>query len=211
MLFLSLGRIVIIDSTIVQWLLRVKLATKTYHASEKMHKAQPLRDRVMTGAMFVGYMVMPFLWALVPNWWIFGSTSIDVPAYGWIQLLGLIVTAAGVCLFWLSHKHLGANWSPYVEVLKEQKLITTGVYSYVRHPMYSAFFLLSFGHALSALRCPWVALCGIASVLLMYLSRVTKEEAVMRAQFGVQYQNYCLHTPRLIPCLSPCQSTNKNN
>jgi len=47
-----------------------------------------------------------------------------------------------------THKDLGRNWSVTLEVREQHALVTNGVYSRVRHPMYSAFWLWALAQAL---------------------------------------------------------------
>lgn len=54
----------------------------------------------------------------------------------------------GVYLFWRSHADLGGMWSAHLEVRKEHRLITHGIYSRIRHPMYSAIFLITLAQAM---------------------------------------------------------------
>ena len=50
-------------------------------------------------------------------------------------------------MFRRSHKDLGRNWSISLEIREEHKLVTRGVYSLIRHPMYTAFLLMAVGQA----------------------------------------------------------------
>jgi len=46
-----------------------------------------------------------------------------------------------IYFFYIIHKQLGDNWSPILEIKKNQKLIKDGVYKYIRHPMYTQHWL----------------------------------------------------------------------
>jgi len=82
----------------------------------------------------------------------------------------------------------------------DHKLITNGIYSRIRHPMYTAFWLMALAQAL--LLPNWIAgLAGIAGFGTLYLLRVRHEEALMLAGFGEQYQTYMDRTGRLLPKL----------
>lgn len=80
-------------------------------------------------------------------------------------------------------------------------LVETGVYRYIRHPMYAAFWL--WGIAQVLLLHNWI--CGMSylvSFLPMYLLRVPQEEQMMIDTFGEQYQEYTTRTGRVIPKIS---------
>jgi protein-S-isoprenylcysteine O-methyltransferase Ste14 len=78
--------------------------------------------------------------------------------------------------------------------------VTGGVYRYVRHPMYTSFFLLALAQLL--LIPNWLAGgAGLIAVLVLYLFRVRREESMMAEQFGDAYRAYCEKTARIIPWL----------
>ena len=121
--------------------------------------------------------------------------------YAFSTLMGWLGAAAMILflvLFHLSHKHLAKNWSVTLEIRKDHKLVDTGVYKYIRHPMYTSFWLWGFAQFL--LIPNWIAgISGLLSVAWLYFSRINKEEAMMREQFGADYDAYCARTFRLLP------------
>ena len=118
-----------------------------------------------------------------------------VPALAW---LGIATGLFSLWLFWRTHKELGRNWSVSLEVRDKHELITGGVYRYVRHPMYSAFFLWAVAQFL--LLPNWVAgLSGIVGFGTLYLFRVGREEKLMLDAFGEEYRAYMRRTARVVP------------
>jgi protein-S-isoprenylcysteine O-methyltransferase Ste14 len=119
------------------------------------------------------------------------------PLQAW---LGVAFALASVVMFRLTHKALGRNWSVTLEVRESHKLVTDGVYSRVRHPMYTAFWLWALAQAL--LLPNWVAgLSGVAGFGTLYFLRVGQEERLMIEAFGDVYRAYMERTARLIPWL----------
>ncbi len=113
---------------------------------------------------------------------------------------GLLVFVAALVLFHATHKALGRNWSVTLAVREEHALVTDGVYRFVRHPMYTAFWMLSIAQALTLQN--WVAgPAGIIGFVTLYLLRVGREEALMRETFGAAWDAYAARTPRVIPFL----------
>jgi protein-S-isoprenylcysteine O-methyltransferase Ste14 len=111
---------------------------------------------------------------------------------------GAIVAIAALGMFYLTHKALGTNWSVSLDVRKDHRLITNGVYRYIRHPMYIAFWLWALAQAL--LLPNWMTgLSGIVGFGLLYFLRVSREEQLMIDAFGEGYRSYMLRTKRLIP------------
>ncbi|MEM9732790.1 MAG: protein-S-isoprenylcysteine O-methyltransferase [Pseudomonadota bacterium] len=152
-----------------------------------------LLERTTLGLCIVGLVAIPALHLLTG---VFSFANYGwSPVQGW---LGAAVMISFLVLFYLSHKHLARNWSVTLEIRQDHKLVDHGVYSRIRHPMYTSFWLWGLSQAL--LIPNWIAgFAGLASVALLYFSRVTKEEAMMRAQFGADYDAYCARTGRLVP------------
>jgi protein-S-isoprenylcysteine O-methyltransferase Ste14 len=119
------------------------------------------------------------------------------PEQAWI---GVGTAIAALVMFHLTHRALGRNWSVTLEVRESHKLVTDGVYRYVRHPMYTAFWLWAVSQAL--LLPNWVAgPAGVFGFGTLYLFRVDREERLMLRAFGDAYQAYMARTARLIPWL----------
>lgn len=124
----------------------------------------------------------------------------DYPATAWAVVLGTIAFLAALWVFRVSHKELGRNWSITLEIREQHKLISTGPYALVRHPMYTSFLLMGVGQAF--LLSNWVAgLAGLVGFAVLFFLRVDKEERMMMENFGTQYQAYMERTKRLVPYL----------
>lgn len=118
-----------------------------------------------------------------------------IPAVGW---LGLLVLCGGLWLFFQSHADLGKNWSISLEVRERHALVQTGIYRFIRHPMYASFFVLALAQFL--LLPNWVAgVAGLVGVGVLYAFRVRNEERLMRETFGSDYVHYTTKTKRLVP------------
>ena len=108
-------------------------------------------------------------------------------------------------LFYETHRQLGRNWSVTLETRKKHELVDTGLYAYVRHPMYSAFWLLASRPGLFSSP-NWIAgLSGIVGWGLLFFLRVGHEERLMIDTFGREYVDYMnLHQSASCPgCIDP--------
>jgi protein-S-isoprenylcysteine O-methyltransferase Ste14 len=154
-------------------------------------------DGVML-ALLIPYEVLGFaLYLLAPQWLAPGA----LPLPPWLRWTGVVPGLAALALFGWSHHSLGANFGRSLQIRDGHSLVTSGPYRWVRHPMYTAFYLL---HAavflLSAnaiLGLTWVA--GLTLVLAV---RVRREERMMLRAFGPAYRRYMSRTGRFLPRLS---------
>jgi protein-S-isoprenylcysteine O-methyltransferase Ste14 len=113
-------------------------------------------------------------------------------------LVGSTLALASLAMFRLSHAALGRQWSVSLELRSRHELQTTGVYRYVRHPMYVAFWLWCVAQAF--LLPNWIAgLSGALGFGCLYTFRVRREETMMVEHYGDRYRDYASRTPRLIP------------
>lgn len=92
-------------------------------------------------------------------------------------------------------------------LVKQEKLITAGPYSFVRNPFYVGSFLVDAGLCLVT-RNIYVAAIYLPLFYLVVINwRVRKEEGFLRKQFGSRYDEYCRLVPRIIPRLWPAKLT----
>ena len=106
--------------------------------------------------------------------------------------------AGSLWLFYRTHKDLGRNWSVTLEVREQHMLVTSGVYSRVRHPMYSAFWLWALAQAL--LLPNWIAgPAGLVGFGTLFFLRIGREERMMSETFGDEYRRYVEQTSRVLP------------
>lgn len=137
---------------------------------------------------------------IVPAIWVFGGFPefADRAAGPLTLLIGIVLFAVSLRLFRITHKHLGKMWSHSLDLREDHKLITTGIYEKVRHPMYTAFWLWALAQPFVLSN--WVAgFAGIVGFGSLYFIRVGQEEAMMEERFGEQYRAYSKRTARLIP------------
>lgn len=154
------------------------------------------RERTLTTSVFVGMVIFPIVALATP--------VLDFAAYAPMPgqiVIGLAVGCAGLHFIWRSHADLGANWSAHLELRDDHRLVTNGIYARIRHPMYTAIFLLTAAQAI--LLSSWLAgQMGPATFFLLYIMRIEAEEMTMRDRFGEEWEVYAARTARLLPKLT---------
>lgn len=175
-----------------------------YSALRVCYEMKYLRERksiFRTEGIIMGLLVYLALLAMfMPLLYIFTSylnfANYILPT--WTGWAGTAIFTLGILLLWKSHADLGRNWSITTEIKKEHTLITNGVFRYIRHPMYAAYWL--WGIAQTLLIQNWIAgLTYLAFFIPLYLLRVPREERMMLEQFGEDYRLYINRTGRIIP------------
>lgn len=137
------------------------------------------------------------LYLLSPPWW----TWTHLPLGEWIQWIGIVVSIIPIFyLIWV-HRHLDNQWSIALEIQEDHKLITTGPYRRVRHPMYLGIFVYTIGLCLISLDI-LVILFFVFSIWVNY-RRIPSEEQMMIDQFGDEYLEYMKRSGKLIPSIRP--------
>jgi protein-S-isoprenylcysteine O-methyltransferase Ste14 len=90
-------------------------------------------------------------------------------------------------------------------VFATRHLVVTGLYRYVRNPMYIAVVITILGQGLILGTVTLLEYCGLVW-LLFHVFVLIYEEPTLRASFGSEYQSFCANVPRWIPRSTPWRS-----
>jgi protein-S-isoprenylcysteine O-methyltransferase Ste14 len=154
-----------------------------------------LREILLLGGSLTGLGIIPFIY-VVTRFPRFADYPFS-PVQGY---LGLAVFVVALWLFWRTHHDLGHNWSVSLDLRESHTLVTSGVYAYVRHPMYTAFWLMALAQVLMLPN--WIAgPAGLVGFGTLFFGRVYREEEMMIAGFGDEYRAYMQRTARVVPWL----------
>lgn len=159
----------------------------------KARRATSMTDHVALGLAYLGQGILPAIYVFTDQP-AFANYSFQ-PALAWA---GAALFALALYLFHRAHRDLGRNWSISLNVRESHTLVTGGIYSRVRHPMYSAFLVSTVAQAL--LLPNWIAgPAGLFGFAAMFFSRLWREERMMVDTFGDEYKSYMARTSRIIP------------
>jgi len=121
------------------------------------------------------------------------------------RIIGALMIAAGLPVLLDSFVRFAIQGlGTPAPVAPPQCLVVTGLYRFVRNPMYVAILLLIFGQGLlfgdiRLLEYGLVVWLGFFAFVLLY------EEPTLRGKFGEEYEQYCARVPRWIPRLKPIE------
>jgi protein-S-isoprenylcysteine O-methyltransferase Ste14 len=136
------------------------------------------------------------VFAAFPSW--LNWASLPFPA--WLRWLE--VCFAAVCLpllMWVQHT-LGHHWSTQLRLRINHTLVTSGLYRWIRHPMYTVLFVLRLAIALATANALILLIEGTQFAL--YYARIGKEEQMLLHRFGEEYRVYMMRTGRFLPRLA---------
>lgn len=122
--------------------------------------------------------------------------TLDGAAVRW---LGVALFAAGGALRLWPVFTLGHRFSGLVAIQPGHALVTSGVYSVIRHPSYLGLLVSSLGWGLAFRSGVGVLLAAL--MIPPLVARIRAEERLLSAEFGAQYGAYRARTWRLIPSL----------
>jgi protein-S-isoprenylcysteine O-methyltransferase Ste14 len=166
----------------------------------KAHQRIPIRanrktraDTSLFLAVSLGGFLIPLVYVFTP---FFGFADYFIPLP--VGLAGVAILLLGNWVFWKSHKDLGTNWSPTLDIREHHTLVTHGIYQRIRHPMYLSIWLLMIAQAM-ILPNYIAGFSGLLPFALLYFVRVSREEHMMLEEFGKPYEDYMLHTGRILP------------
>ena len=114
-----------------------------------------------------------------------------------LAIAAVVVTLAGMAFAVWARVYLGRNWSSAPVIKEQHRLIRSGPYRLVRHPIYSGILLALAGTFLANGK-----VRGVVAVLLVWIAWKIKsrmEEEFMVRTFGVDYEEYRRTTGALLP------------
>ena len=148
--------------------------------------------RVVIFAFLVVFLVM---YTINMKW-------IDIYAFTlptWLRWTGFGLGLLSVAFWTWTQIHLDTQWSAQLQLRKEHRLITSGPYARIRHPLYSAMF--SWGIALALLNANWIFVALAILMIAGILVHIPREEKLMLEAFGDEYQAYIRRTGKYFPKL----------
>jgi protein-S-isoprenylcysteine O-methyltransferase Ste14 len=114
-----------------------------------------------------------------------------------IRYLGIVLFSLGFIGMHWAEASLDKQFSVYVTIQDDHKLVTDGLYRYLRHPRYLGVIIFTMG--ISLVYRSWLALILVAALTLVLIWRIHDEEALLRQEFGTDWEAYFQRSWCLIP------------
>ncbi|HEY1676843.1 MAG TPA: isoprenylcysteine carboxylmethyltransferase family protein [Candidatus Sulfotelmatobacter sp.] len=114
-----------------------------------------------------------------------------------IAWVGIGLTTLGAAIAIWARSYLGEFWSASVMLKEGHRIIRSGPYAFVRHPIYTGMLTAAIGTGLvvGELR----AIVAVAILLVTHSRKAMREEALLTSEFGDEYVAYRRSTGFLFP------------
>jgi protein-S-isoprenylcysteine O-methyltransferase Ste14 len=152
----------------------------------------PGPQRPLYGAALVALVAIFGAGWLVPGWdqrlWP------ELPAFEWVMVA---VCAAGFAFCWWARIHLGHLWSAVIDAKTDHRVVDSGPYGIVRHPIYTCAIIAAIAFAAVRGRPASILLAFWFGIVFSLKARL--EERFLRGELGPAYDEYSRRVPRLVP------------
>ena len=142
----------------------------------------------------VGIVIQGIAFFLV--FWRLGSMAVAA----WREAVAVIFFIVAAALSWSSARALGTQWRIDAGLNADHRLIQTGAYRFVRHPIYASMVALLIAVGFLNARWPLFA----AAVVLHLVGteiRVRTEDRLLASRFGDEFRSYQNAVPAYVPFL----------
>jgi protein-S-isoprenylcysteine O-methyltransferase Ste14 len=166
----------------------------------RKHPPSPPDQKRATGSL-VGVGLQGVSYALVWTW----RRAFFTPMFPGSRSLEIVLSTVAIVLAigsgWMCNaavSTLGKEWSITARLVEGHKLVTSGPYARVRHPIYTGMLgmLIATGLAVSH----WIAL--VIAIVIFFIGtiiRVRSEERLLRGAFGSEFESYAQRVAAIIP------------
>lgn len=151
----------------------------------------PLAARFLFGIPLFAVVILYIFFPQEASW-----SYIPLPLY--IRTAGLPLGVLALFGIYRVHRELGKYFSSSLVIREGHKLVHSGPYRLVRHPMYTSYLILFIAAFLITQN--WaIGLFGTAVIATLMTLRIGKEEALLLEHFGEEYENYRQTTGMFLP------------
>jgi protein-S-isoprenylcysteine O-methyltransferase len=115
-----------------------------------------------------------------------------------VRPIALVLVLSGLAIRWWAILTLGRFFTVDVATRREQPVVRTGPYRFVRHPSYAGALVAFLG--IGVFMSNWLSVVVLlVPIALAVFIRIRIEERALLAALGAPYAHYCARTKRLVP------------
>ncbi|HET9589785.1 MAG TPA: isoprenylcysteine carboxylmethyltransferase family protein [Anaerolineales bacterium] len=192
-LFRLLAAIILFTGIGISSYFRRKADRETGETIPRQVDGTPMMTVIRLGGLVLW--LSPLVYLINPAWMAWSKVGLP-ELVRWLGVgIGILCTLGTYWLF----SSIGSGISPTSATRREHKLVTSGPYRWVRHPLYTvgSSMFVAFGMMADN----WfIALLGILAFIAMAI-RTPREEANLIDKFGDDYRDYMKRTGRFLPKL----------
>lgn len=112
------------------------------------------------------------------------------------RIIGVALVMLGLVPFILAFVDFGTSWRIGIDRKTPGVLVTGGIFTVTRNPIFVAFILFFFGIFL--INGTWFFLIFALLALVALHFQIRREEEFLKQQYGPSYEDYCKHTARYV-------------
>jgi protein-S-isoprenylcysteine O-methyltransferase Ste14 len=165
-------------------------------AIKRAKRRESITERLQyTGLLAIGFWL---LFGQARNFdWLHFRLLPNIPVIWWC---GLLLTGIGVAIAIWARLSLGSNWSGTVTLKENHELIRKGLYSYIRHPIYTGILLGVIGSGM--IHGEVRDLLGFLILFVSLFIKAKREESFLFEEFGPNFTEHQRHTGMFLPKLT---------
>jgi protein-S-isoprenylcysteine O-methyltransferase Ste14 len=172
---------------------RTRLAGQHVPAGREAGQREGWGCAVARAIRSLGLVLSLVLYAVNPPW----LRVLSAPFPDWMRWMGVALGIVSFAIYAWSRVTLGKEWSSELRIGEQHLLVTAGPYAWIRHPIYTA--LLSFLASITLISANWLFVAVLVFSIVDLSLRMPREEQMMIARFGDEYEAYKQRTGRLLP------------
>lgn len=172
------------------WILFIGYWTAAARNAAAVRSSESAPSRQLHQLLMYGALVLAF-------WRAPGLGGRWLPASGLTVAIGLGIQVGSALLAVWARSHLGGNWSAEIAAKADHRLVRSGPYRLIRHPIYSGMLGMFLGTAFVS-----GELHGLFAVVIIaaaYWRKIRLEERWLREVFGGEYEDYLRESWAIIP------------
>ncbi|MFZ2537855.1 MAG: isoprenylcysteine carboxylmethyltransferase family protein [Oscillospiraceae bacterium] len=165
------------------WLL-LSAIVLSFYFSNKSHVKKVKKSIVETGSMLAFFIVMVFL-----AYKKIGTLNINLNTALIIALFGTLLIVFGTIINIIGRVNLKGNWGNQIKIYENHTLTKTGLYKYIRHPLYSSTILMLYGFSFLFVN-PFIFFLNTIVFIPLMILRAKQEDKMLHMTFQDEFLEY---------------------